>query len=99
MRRFAELMAVILAAAIALGTSHASAGSWKSKKGKSKGKYEEHYEAGDCAYKFKSNAKGHGRKIKSFTIGFANPGLPKKPSQARLTGNDVHMPALSHPYI
>ncbi len=64
MRRFAELMAAILAVAVILGTGQASAGSWKSKNGKSKGKYEEHYKAGDCTYKFKFNAKGHGKKMK-----------------------------------
>ncbi len=64
MRRFAELMALILAVAVVLGASHASADSWKSKKGKSKGKHAERYEVGDCTYKIKSNAKGHSKKMK-----------------------------------
>ncbi len=60
----ARLIALLLACSLALVPLEAAADSWKSTKAKSKGKYEEHYRAGDCTYKIKGNAKGHSKKVK-----------------------------------
>ncbi len=64
MTGFERLFAIVLACGLALTAQSAWADSWKSKKAKSKGKYEEHYEIGDCSFKIKSNKKGYSEKIK-----------------------------------
>ncbi len=64
MRRFTILLATIMAAAFVLGSGQDLAASWKSKKGKSKGRYEEHHEARDCDDRFRSHKKDRDRKGK-----------------------------------
>jgi len=64
MRILTRTLAVVLAAAFAFGSGAVFADSGKSNKGKSKGKYEQHYESSDCSYKFESNRRNYGEKMK-----------------------------------